>query len=162
MKTVFLYIISIVIYLGFTNKDKGLGRYQQQDIRAIYCEEWTAGVKGGGGGIICSIEVSKSSRIILDSIYYMGATAKIDPVSKDSIRYKAILSYRNNTQNTISIDTKEAPSNGMSLYPRFPHVTNMVDSKTNCVLSYKLDGTSGYIKFDSIPFQASNKALNRN
>ncbi|WP_115460806.1 hypothetical protein [Winogradskyella aurantiaca] len=135
---------------------------QTSAIKSVYYEDWTAGVKGGGGGVLCTVVLDENSSVELDSIFFQGYSAKLIPLKQNSLIYKASISFRNlNNFDLQSNDVKTSESNA-ELYQKNKDVFDMKLEHENCVVSYLENTVFKYIKFENIPFYEEKLKQRRN
>lgn len=145
--------VSILILVGILFGEEGLDslkRVQTSPIQTPYYQEWTAGVQGGGGGIIITIELITDSSIAPDSVFYRGMSGKLKSKDSNTRVYTSSFSYRNlnSGNNILAVQTKKKVTD--SLYSTNEELQNMNLKKENCVVSYYRNEEHKYIIFDSI------------
>ncbi|MEZ4792929.1 MAG: hypothetical protein R2783_05565 [Gelidibacter sp.] len=147
--------ISILMTLLFLFTDCSTAQKLQKKapitIENVYCQKWTAGVKGGGSGINLFIPVSAEmpQTIQLDSVYFRGKAAKLEKTKAQNILYVGRLETNfNSKQNIImSSDPNEEYGNEPpKLEKKIPFDLN--DSE--CVVSFKEGGETKYFKIENI------------
>lgn len=121
-----------------TSKVKNQVEFQENlpiAITEVNFQNWASGLQEGGSGIhINIITTNTNTHVVLDSIYFRGLTAKIEP---NKMNYFARLS-RSNTTNALSHQPKSDN--------KFPF-----DLKENeCIISYRLNRKIYYYKVDNL------------
>lgn len=158
----FYIVIMILISLGIIDPHEIL-KCQINDIKEVYYQDWTAGVKGGGGGLLCTVELLEYSSIKLDSIFFKGYSAKLLPIKNNTRVYKATIVFRNlNNYDSLQEDNDENTMSDDKLYQNNEVVFGMKLKPENCVLSYQEDTEYKYVKFDSIMYREDQLKQHRN
>ena len=89
---VFKKIISVIllsfVMLGFSqcSSTKKLQVEAPITVGKVYCQQWVAGIQGGGSGLNIFISIGDTS-ILLDSVYFRGRAAKLETKPQDKALY---------------------------------------------------------------------------
>ena len=143
LKTVF-FSISMLLVMASFSQCAGTKKIQDKapvTLEQVYCQNWVAGIEGGGSGLNIFIPI-KDKNFLLDSVYFRGRVSHLE-ISQDSLlfvgRYKT--AFNQPKDMIMSKDPKEEFGNEMPEIPKkFPF-----DLKDNeCVISYLEDGKSKY------------------
>ena len=107
----------------------------------VYCQNWVAGVKGGGSGTNIFIETLKDD-VVLDSVYFRGKTSKLTtkPTNK-----KLFIGRFLSTSNTEKFNFKEK-ADDKAIGGNSPFELD----NNECVVSYIKDGKTRYYKLSNI------------
>jgi hypothetical protein len=118
------------------------------EIGDVYCQEWIAGVKGGGSGINIFIPiVSNPNNITLDSIYFKGKQAKLEFGNKNLFigRFKSEM----NPKKDIIMSSDPLAEYGNDV-PDVPKKSFFQLQENECVVSYKTGNKVRYFKIVKI------------
>ena len=114
----------------------------------IYCQKWTAGVKGGGSGLNLFIS-AKDKSIQLDSVYFRGKATKLEVKSGDLQLYIGRFKTEFNQPKdiVISSDSNEEYDNQL---PQKTEVIPFELKDNECVVSYIKDDKTLYYKISNV------------
>ena len=113
----------------------------------VYCQDWAAGVQGGGGGLNLFIPIGDQT-MTLDSVYFRGKAVKLELNPNSKIYVGRFVSGNNAIKDVVlSSDPKEEYGNQM------PSVKTTIPFKLKddeCVVSYLKNKTILYYKITNI------------
>ncbi|MGC1472781.1 MAG: hypothetical protein WA775_09325 [Psychroserpens sp.] len=138
IKQILSITLTLILLLSFTNCSTAQKLQKEAPVQfgEVYCENWSAGVQGGGSGLNIFITVKEETNIILDSVYFRGKSAKLQ-LNITSDNYDYIGNFKTDINQSkdiiLSSDRNEEYINNM---PK--HITEMpFELKDNeCVVSY--------------------------
>ncbi len=113
----------------------------------VYCQEWVAGIQGGGSGLNIFIPV-KDKTVILDSVYFRGKAAKLEMSEVELLfigRYKS--AFNQSKDMVISSEPNAEYGN------KLPEIVKKIpfDLKDDeCVISYQEGKTTKYFKVRNV------------
>lgn len=119
----------------------------------VYCQQWTAGIQGGGSGINLFIPVTSKSVIVLDSVYFRGKASKLEVKPNTQLYIGRFKTDFNQPKKDIilSIDPKEEHSN------QLPTKAINIPFKLKddeCVVSYQKNNKTLYFKISNVTQKA--------
>ena len=107
----------------------------------IYCQDWVAGVQGGGSGTNIYIEV-KDENVVLDSVFFRGQTVKLETKPANLQLFIGRLKSEGNTNQYEVVSTSDQKEQ----MEDFPFKLE----NDECVVSYKENGKIKYFKLTDI------------
>ncbi len=156
LNRIFVVLLMLGIMLSFSqcSSAQKLQEKAPTAFGEVYCENWVAGVQGGGAGTNIFIPVEDTS-IVLDSVYFRGKAVKLQTKPQNT---KVFIGYFTSDFNApkpdmvMSADTKEEYGN------KLPKKETKIpfELKDNaCVVSYKDGTTTKYFKIENVVEKAS-------
>ncbi|WP_204344437.1 hypothetical protein [Psychroserpens algicola] len=145
--TSLLLILTLMASFSHCSSAQKLQEKSPVQFGEVYCESWSAGVKGGGSGLTIFIPVSDTS-IQLDSVYFRGKGSKLETYPDKPLyigRFKTEINQP--TDLILSSDAKEEYVNKM------PEKKENIPFKLNdneCVVSYKKGEKIEYYKISNV------------
>jgi len=153
MKTI-KYIISVTllsfVLVGFSqcSSTKKIQKNTPIVLGQVYCQEWIAGVKGGGSGLNIFIPTDDIS-IILDSVYFRGKATKLEAQKQKGIIYIGrFISDLNQKKDMIMSNEPNAEFGNEML--KISQISPFKLNDNECVISYKDGKTTKYFKVDNV------------
>ncbi len=115
----------------------------------VYCQKWVAGIREGGSGINLFIPVTKSNKNIqLDSVYFRGKATKL-VLAYDSLHY--VGKFKNIEKHSRDIIMSSEPKEEYgNQAPQLPKKIPFELERSECVVSYKDNKSTKYVKIDNI------------
>ncbi|AEW86710.1 hypothetical protein B0A78_09485 [Flavobacterium columnare NBRC 100251 = ATCC 23463] len=132
MKIIYIFILSIIPFLGYSQKTKKL----PFNIEESYCQSWIAGIKGGGSGtdfyIIFQKELPKE--VVLSKLYFQNKMALPNKVTPKEYFFSFKENINCHPNEEISQEEK---------------ITKVISSK-QAVLEYFYKGNRSFFKIRKI------------
>ncbi|WP_073083728.1 hypothetical protein [Winogradskyella jejuensis] len=107
----------------------------------VYCQNWVAGVQGGGSGTNIFIEI-KDENIVLDSVHFRGKTVKLETKPANPQLFIGRLKSEGNTNQYEVVSTSDQKEQMEDFPFRLEN--------DECVVSYKENGKIKYFKLIDI------------
>lgn len=143
IRKTFRFLSLVIISVSFSQcaSTMKLQKEAPTNFGEVYCQNWVAGVKGGGSGTNIFIEI-QSNDLVLDSVYFRGEVSKLEtkPGNKQLFIGRFL-----STSNTEKYNFETARSDKGN-DDDFPFI--LADSE--CVVSYTVDGKINYYKLGNI------------
>jgi len=95
---VFSLLLACVVTLVQCSSIPKLEKNRPLTFETVYYQKWNAGTQEGGSGINVYLQ-SKKSSVQLDSIYFRGHKAKLQPDANNSLLYVGRFKSNDNTSN---------------------------------------------------------------
>ncbi len=153
----FRHIISLtilpLIMFSFSqcSSQKKLQDKAPVQLKGVYCQNWVAGIQGGGAGtnIFIPIEAVTDKKVQLDSVYFRGKSAKLETKPQGtSIYIGRFISERNKKRDLVMDgDGKKEYGNEM---PTIPEKIPFELKNDECVVSYKEGSKTKYFKIEGV------------
>ena len=114
----------------------------------VYCQKWTAGIKGGGSGLNIFIPVMDKS-IQLDSVYFRGEVAKLEVKAGDLPIYIGRFKTEVNQPKDI-VMSSDANDEYTNQIPEKAKIIPFELKDNECVVSYIKDEKILYYKISNV------------
>lgn len=151
LKNISFSLLLLIIMSSFSqcSSTQKLEKNTSIDFGDVYCKKWTSGIKQGGSGINLLIPVTKSNKNLqLDSVYFRGKVTKL-VLSPDSLHYVGRFKKRDKHSYDVVISSDPREEYGNET-PQLPKKTPFELKASECVVSYKENKKTKYIKIDNI------------
>lgn len=115
-------------------------------LEQVYCQQWVAGIEGGGSGINIFIPV-KDKSVVLDSVYFRGKGVKLETKDDELLFVGRFKSAFNQPKDMVFSNEPNAEyGNRLELPEKIPF--ELKDNE--CVISYIDGNTTKYFKVDNV------------
>ncbi|MBT8303848.1 MAG: hypothetical protein KJP09_05200 [Bacteroidia bacterium] len=151
-------IILPMIMFSFSqcSSQKKLQETAPVKLSKAYCQTWVAGARGGGSGIniFIPVETAPDKKIVLDSVYFRGRSAKLETKPQNDTLYigRFLTKVNEKYDLVMSSDPKQEYGN------KRPEDTEKIpfELKMNeCVVSYTEGKKTKYFKIDEVEEKAA-------
>ncbi len=154
LKRLFTSSLLLLVMASFS-QCSSVPKLQQEapvSIGDVYYQEWTAGVQGGGSGIILFIPVSNSD-IILEKVFFREDVVRLEVKPSNPLLYIGRFKTDINQPKDLilSSDPKEEYNNKL---PQKEKSIPFELKDDECVISYTMDGKIEYFKVSNIRKEA--------
>ncbi|SDR76336.1 hypothetical protein SAMN04515667_0585 [Formosa sp. Hel1_31_208] len=146
--TSLIFILVLMVSFSQCSTTQKLQNEAPTSFGDVYCQNWTAGVQGGGSGINLFIPIGNTS-IRLDSVYFRGKATKLEvkPVNPRLFigRFKTEINQPKDI--ILSSDSKEEYNNKL---PEQQVEIPFELTNNECVVSYKDGNKTLYYKISNV------------
>lgn len=152
MKSIINKILILLVLMGFTNCSSAqkLEKQVSFTIGEVYCQNWVAGIEGGGSGINIFIPIEDlKNNIQLDSVYFRGKAVKLEFKPNSPTVFIGRLKTLSNQKKDIIMSVKPEDEYGNKVPERINKIPFEL-KKNECVISYIEDGKTMYFKIENI------------
>ncbi|MFD0863085.1 hypothetical protein ACFQ1M_12795 [Sungkyunkwania multivorans] len=116
-----------------------------------YCQQWVAGIKGGGAGYQLFIPVAEESKFTLEAAFFRGLKTTNLYFKKAGEGYLLTAHFDDGSNSERDLILHEDPKKEVGNQP--PKIKEEMPFKMavdECVISYKEDGATKYFKVEGI------------
>ncbi|WOD45077.1 hypothetical protein [Hwangdonia lutea] len=147
-----LFSFLLLVMMSSFSQCSGVPKLEKNsaiDFGDVYCQKWTSGIKKDGSGIKLFIPVTKSNKNLqLDSVYFRGKVTKL-LLSQDGLHYVGIFKKTEKQSYNVIMSSDPLEEYGNET-PPIPKKIPFDLKASECVVSYKENKTTKYIKIDNI------------
>lgn len=158
MKSFQFVVLCIIVTILFTrcSSTQKLQTISPISLGKVYCQNWIAGIQGGGSGINIYIPILKKvpKSIQLDSVYFRGKGTELEFIKGENALYvgRFTSTFSQKSDMVMSSDPKEEYFNeAPQIAPKIPF--KLKDSE--CVITYKENNLVKYFKIEDISEKAT-------
>ncbi|NND25682.1 MAG: hypothetical protein HKO00_06630 [Flavobacteriaceae bacterium] len=148
LKSISFSLLMLFVMASFSqcSSTKQLQEKAPMAIEQVYCQQWVAGIEGGGSGINIFIPV-ESKHVVLDSVYFRGRSAKLETKEGELLfvgRFKTALNQPKDM--VFSNEPNAEYGNRVQIPEKIPF--ELKDNE--CVISYRDGDKTKYFKIDNV------------
>jgi hypothetical protein len=149
-KTTLSFLLMLLVMASFSqcSSAKRIQEKAPLELGQVYCQNWIAGIEGGGAGLNIYIPTVNSS-VELDSVYFRGKAAKLEIKSLNQTIYIGRFISDLNKKKDIVMSSEPNAEYGNEI-PKIPQKIPFELKDNQCVISYNDGKTTKYFMVDNV------------